>query len=511
MMQPLKSFLRIPPALSPGQEHSDAAARLRNSNAKSFLYRAAQLRGLALLGLLCLVLAILGAMIWRNLERFETVRSYVSYSHRVQQVGLDLQQGLTDYLSGRGELDYSKLSEVYRQVNDLMQVDYHLAPDTPARLRQVDALIATAQSDAESSDDRKNRLLAALSTMSALLDAETTQRERVLETISQDTRIELELASGTLAAILLLAGLFIKRRILAPLHDLKELLLRLAKEDFRPISTEHLDPLLLPVFTSYNEMVRHLGELEEAKRVHAESLEAEVRAATQALLEQQSSLARAERLAAVGELAAGIAHELRNPLAGIRMSCNNLRSEIGDPDQVERLNLISAELKRMTHLLNGLLAQGRHTPTPTTRFNLARLVRELVTLTRYQIPPQIGLAYHVPQDLECRLPECDLRQALLNLLLNAAQALDGRPGNVVITAQRDRNMLIVSVADDGPGFSDEMLSGGIRPFSTGRNGGTGLGLAIVHRFAHEAGGQIKLCNRQPHGAEASLRVPCDER
>ena len=76
--------------------------------------------------------------------------------------------------------------------------------------------------------------------------------------------------------------------------------------------------MLLPVFNSYNELVRHLAELEESNRHYAEKLESEVRTATRALMEQQAGIARNERLAAVGELAAGIAHELRNPLAGIQ-------------------------------------------------------------------------------------------------------------------------------------------------------------------------------------------------
>jgi signal transduction histidine kinase len=475
-------------------------------NFKTMLDRPARLRGLALLALLLLVLAILGGMIWRNLQRLDTIQAYVSYSHQIQQAGLNLQQALVDSLSGGGVISTTRLAQLSAQIRELMSKDAHLAKDTPTQLRMVNASVALA--DEEPRENGKSELFNALRVMHQILDAETDQREKVLEEISRGTLTELEVATGTLTMLLLFGWIFLRRRILAPLHDLKQLLLNLAKEDFTPIDIGHLDPLLLPVFNSYNVMVTHLSELELAKREHAESLEAEVRTATQALLEQQRSLAHAERLAAVGELAASLAHELRNPLAGIQMSCANLRHEVDNPDQAERLDLIGEELKRMTRLLNDLLNQGRQTPTPAKNFNLALLVRELVALTRYQVPRHITLSFDVPDDLQCHLPECDLRQALLNLILNASQALDETPGTIHLGARRDKDSICIEVADDGPGFSEDVLASGIRPFSTGRPRGTGLGLAIVQRFARDAGGQIKLSNRLPHGACVSLILPC---
>jgi signal transduction histidine kinase len=254
-------------------------------------------------------------------------------------------------------------------------------------------------------------------------------------------------------------------------------------------------------------MVLRLRELEEEKRLHAQSLEVEIRAAAQALLEQQRSLARAERLAAVGELAASIAHELRNPLAGIRMSCSNLRKEIDNPNQAQRLDLIGDELKRLTRLLNDLLDQAKHTPQPATEVFLASVVRELLALTRYQIPAHLQLESKIPETLSYRLPEGNFRQALLNLVLNAAQAMGETPGTVRIEARENNNTLCLMVSDEGPGFSQEMLDGGIRPFVSGGQQGTGLGLTMVQRFAREAGGHVQLANKQPYGACVTLVFP----
>lgn len=481
----------------------------RNRRVKSFSYRYAQLRGWAVLGLLLVVFGVLGGMIWRNLERFETVRAYVSYAHRIQQVTSDLQAALTDYFIFHNKhLDGQQLARLSNEIAELALNDYHVAPETPDKLGKLSGLVLELTHDGSTPEQQEARLLRALTITSAMMDEETLERERLLEDIGETTRTEVELAFGVVTALLLLVGLFLHYRILTPLNDLKQLLLRLAREDFTPINTKAIDPLLLPVFVSYNEMVRHLADLEETKRHYAESLEAEVRSATRALLEQQASLGRTERLAAVGELAAGIAHELRNPLAGIQMSCANLRSELADPDQVERVSLIMEELKRMARLLNELLDQSKHTPAPVSEFDLPTMVRELVSLTRYQVPPGIALDFEGPETLICRLPECRLRQSLLNLILNSADVLRERGGAILIQARRNGERIELTVTDNGPGFGREMLDNGIRPFATGRPGGTGLGLAMVQRFVRDIGGQLALTNAEPRGARVRILIPC---
>jgi two-component system NtrC family sensor kinase len=474
----------------------------------SFSYRYAQLRGWAVLGLFLLVLVLLGGMIWRNFERFETMRGYVTYSHRIQQVASDIQAALTDYFIFQNkQINGQRLARLSTEIVELARNDHHVAPETPRKLDELSRTVLALTAPHSTPEQQEARLLHALNITSAMMDAETMKREGLMEDVGQATHTEVELAFATVAALLLVVGLFLRFRILAPLHDLKELLLRLAREDYTPIGTKKIDPLLLPVFNSYNEMVRHLAELEEAKRHYAESLEAEVRSATRALLEQQADLARNERLAAVGELAAGIAHELRNPLAGIQMSCANLRNEMDDPGQAERVSFIIEELKRMGRLLNELLDQSKHTPAPVCEFNLPAMVQELVSLTRYQIPPEIRLDFDGPGRLMCRLPEGRLRQTLLNLILNAAEALGRDQGTIRIEAHQDGDRIALTVTDDGPGFSREMLDTGIRPFATGRPGGTGLGLAMVQRFVRELGGQLSLANAEPHGACVRLLLP----
>jgi signal transduction histidine kinase len=472
-------------------------------------YRYAQLRVWAVLSLLLLALFLLGGMIWRNFERLETMRAYVSYAHHIQQVAADIQASLTDYfITQNRQLQGQRLSRLTEEIFDLASNDHHVAPETPAKLQELRATITEFTDTRATTEQKEAHLLKALSITGAIMDLETLNREAMLEEISQSTRTEIALVFATTLCLLILVGLFLKYRILAPLNDLRELLLRLAEEDYTPIATQRIDPLLLPIFNSYNVMVSRLAELEETKRHYANSLEAEVRAATQALMEQQAGLARNERLAAVGELAAGIAHELRNPLAGIQMTCVNLRGEISDPDQRHRVALVIDELKRMGRLLNELLDLSKHTPDPVTKFDLPVIVGELLALLRYQVPSGIDLKLESPRHLICQLPESRIRQCLLNLVLNASQAMGTQSGKIKVSIQSEsHDRVCLTVTDEGPGFSAEMLTSGIRPFVTGKTGGSGLGLAMVQRFVRELDGQMSLGANQPQGARVRLLIP----
>jgi len=232
-----------------------------------------------------------------------------------------------------------------------------------------------------------------------------------------------------------------------------------------------------------------------------------VRDATQSLLEYQHTLAQSERLAAVGELTAGLAHELRNPLAGIHLALANLSNEIEDSDKVSRLILVMEELDRVTKLLNQVLDQSRYSPESASRFNLAEMLDSLLQLVRYQIPPAIVIEQTVAKDIQCNMPQGRLRQAMLNLILNAAQSIGKTQGIITIEAKTHQERLTLRICDNGGGFPKKLLEHGIRPFSTGREHGTGLGLVIVRRFCHEQGGELTLSNLPSGGACVEITLP----
>ncbi len=472
----------------------------------SIFYLPAKIRAIAFLGLLLLALSILGGMIWRNLHHFETVLSYVNYSHRIQSISVDLQQSLIGFITETTtESQPIVLTKTLTEMQTLIDDNLYLSPSTKNRLETVKNLLSNI--DKLEKEQNNTKLIQAVKLMTQTLEEEGLRRETLLEDINFDTQTELYIALITFTLILTGAMLFLHFRILHPLNDLRHLLDRLTEENYTPIKTDHLDPLLFPVFNSYNEMVLHLAELEEAQQRYALSLQHEVRLATQALLEQQYSLARTERLAAIGEVAAELAHEIRNPLAGIQMAFSNLKREINDDSQSERMELIGNELKRLGHLLNDMLDQSRHSPEIATDFDITTLIQNLMALTRYQITETIELVNDSPNRLDVHLPESGIRQALLNLILNSADALGNNSGTIRIKIRSEFDILCIEVFDNGPGFSQDMLNYGIRPFRTSHQDGTGLGLAMVQSFVKDIDGKIKLSNIAPKGACVSILLP----
>ena len=138
-------------------------------------------------------------------------------------------------------------------------------------------------------------------------EAENAAQERMLESMRVDTATQLRLELAAPAALLgfgVIMLLTLRRRIINPLTALEKMISRVAEGDFSPAPVDDFDPLVSPVFENFNLLTTRLSELEVAHRERAETLEHEVRAATRALLAQQRSLSRAERLAATGELAA---------------------------------------------------------------------------------------------------------------------------------------------------------------------------------------------------------------
>ena len=166
-------------------------------------------------------------------------------------------------------------------------------------------------------------------------------------------------------------------------------------------------------------------------------------------------------------------------------------------------------------LVLGLLTErvdaARHAPEPAVTVPLAGLIDDFLALARYQVPEGITLSTEIAAGLSCLLPVGGMRQALLNLVLNAVHAV-GDAGTITLRATHEDGQLRVDVDDDGPGFPIDMLRVGVRPFATDRVGGTGLGLAMVRRFVHDHGGEIHLANIDSQGdrpgARVTLTLPC---
>lgn len=469
---------------------------------RDLFLRPIQLVVAALVVLTIAALATLGWLSWRSLKRLESVEAGVDRIYAIQEAGLRMQERALADVSGAQRLDAAALRASGAELEELMVPRWAFDGRTVAKLRAARERLsdATVQPLAAMVD-------ATLWTREALHD-ETRAELGLLHELRTQAQVETALTGAALAALPLALGVvawLLRKRLFGPIDNLKDLLTGLAAGRFEPVPVRDVDPLLAPLFDHYNQMVTRLESLEHAHREHEANLENNVRNATHTLLEQSRSLARAERLAAVGELAATVAHELRNPLAGVQMTLANLRREV--PGSGERLDLVNRELQRVNRLLSELLSSSRHDPEPARSVRLATVVSELLELTRYQVPRHIALEHAVAAELECWAPPDALKQALLNLVLNAVEAVGAVQGKVSVGASGVDGAVVLEVRDDGPGFPAALLEGGVRPFASARESGTGLGLAMVQRFAREMHGDLVLANLSPRGALAQLRIP----
>jgi signal transduction histidine kinase len=478
---------------------------MENRSIMSVLYRPAWLPASVTAGLLVAALGLLVGLSWYSREQLRPVVGHMAQLNRLQSAGLRLQGLLAAHLRTSGPIDPLERDAIQKELQAILALDSHLVGETPAILQRARAAL-----DALAENPRE-ALILTLTEIRKVLAAETHAHDILLQEVYRTEELEFDIALGALVTLPLIAFVvlaLVRRHILSPLGDLSRFMTLLSGREYREAPVQGVDPMLKPLFERYNELVCRLARLEREHQTRQRSLEDEVRLATGTLLGQQRRLADAERLAAVGELAARVAHELRNPLAGMQMALNNLRSDISDPDHAQRLGLVIGELNRVFSLLNDLLERARREPEASREVDIAATVGEVLQLVGYQLPGGIVLERDIPDGLICRLPENGLRQALLNLVLNADQALGEGAGTIRVRARRDSDRIMLEVQDDGPGFPESLRDGRIRPFASARPDGTGLGLAVVRRFVADLGGALQITNLKPRGACVSLRLPC---
>jgi len=467
----------------------------------------------ALIGLILTGLVISAMLTMREGERLAVVENHLERMHAFDLNHLRLERTLTEGLSGAWLRIPDHRDRLIGQLADLVALRGELHPETPARLKDLDAHLRNL-----SDTNLRTQLIDALLLLGEVATSEHQMQEVLLEKLRREAEWQLKLEVA--APLLLLALGFLlfailRHRVLDPLAAFGTLLTRLAEHDYREADLDEIDPLVRPLFANFNDLARRLQELDRAHRDHADSLESQVRAATEALLAQHRNLSRSERLAATGELAASVAHELRNPLAGIQMSLGNLRDELGDPALRDRIERVNAEVMRLSRMLSRIVDSAHQRPEAARDLLLHDLVADMLALMRYQVAGNIEFDNAIPAELECRAPDGALRQVLLNLTLNAARAIEetGLPGSVRFEAERIADgRLRVSVSDDGPGFPEELLRDGIRPFfSTREDASGGLGLPMVRRFVRDCGGDLHLENCSPRGARVVLLLPSQGR
>jgi len=229
------------------------------------------------------------------------------------------------------------------------------------------------------------------------------------------------------------------------------------------------------------------------------------------LLEVEEQLRRADRLSALGELSAGLAHEIRNPLGSIRGTAEILRDGIPvDSPHQEFAAILIKEVDRLNGVVQDFLDFARPGQVEEETVDLNRVVDEVLTLSgRMLEKSRAELQVEKGTIPVCRGNAEQLKQALLNLVLNASQAMPDGGLLRVETGVRD-GLACIAVKDSGPGIAAEMQGRIFDPFFTTRQEGTGLGLAISARIVRGHGGRIDIDSAPGAGATFTLAIPCGE-
>lgn len=260
--------------------------------------------------------------------------------------------------------------------------------------------------------------------------------------------------------------------------------------------------------------VTDLHNLREELRLHAEHLEQLVQERTARLRQLEQRQRQMEKLAALGQLAAGVAHEINNPLAGMRNAFELIKSNLSPEDEhYELLELIDREIERISAIIHQMYQLYRRSPQQPSPFSLSRIVGEVIYLLEAQAKKLgVTIRWSESDDLmEVELAEGEVKQILYNLIRNAIQASPAGE-TVVVRATRLESEVSVSVEDHGSGISPDIATRLFDPFFTtkqaGPNSGMGLGLSVSRSLIEAMGGRIEVSSQEGRGSVFTAVFPC---
>lgn len=338
------------------------------------------------------------------------------------------------------------------------------------------------------------------------------ERERLLlaATVRQ-SQTALFISMAILVALGLLIGHLLSRAVVRPLRRLEAELKPIAKGRFAAFRQVSRDREIVSLTDALNRM---LEELELRRR----------------------QVLQSEKLASLGVLASGVAHELNNPLGNISTSCQILLEELestGDASQREWLSQIDAETERARRIVRTLLDYSRRRTFSVERLPLDEVLNKCLTLVRNELPEREAVTLELPPELVVYGDEQQLQQVFINLIKNAVDATgvsvririsawrscwqESQPGrdahlvgDLSLPHQEDAPLLVIAVADNGPGIPQDQLPRVFDPFFTTREPGhgVGLGLYIVEEIIKEHGGCIAVECPPGGGTRFTIWLPC---
>ena len=247
----------------------------------------------------------------------------------------------------------------------------------------------------------------------------------------------------------------------------------------------------------------------EIKR-HAEELETRVAERTAELVETHKRLVQQERIAALGRAAAQVAHEVKNPLAGLLLYSLHLKSKIGEssPSEASLVDKIVDTINHLTERVEQILGFARPLNLTRTSGNINGIVNNALELLQPQIMAnnidvRLSLSEHASSVM---IDESSMRGALMNVILNAIEAMPNG-GRLSVTSDRTDDTLCLEIVDTGPGISEEEAKDIFEPFYTTKEKGLGLGMPYAKKIIEQHGGTISVATRPGEGTKFSITLP----
>jgi two-component system, NtrC family, sensor kinase len=316
------------------------------------------------------------------------------------------------------------------------------------------------------------------------------KRESIKQTIA--TAVKLQLFAYALVGIGLIGvGSFLFAKVMRPLILLEQSTNDIARGQFKPLENVPLEKEIREMFESFNRMAAQLKTREE-------------------------QLVQSKKLASLGTMLAGVAHEVNNPLSNISSSCEILLEELDDGDkdfQRDTLKKVIEQVDKARSMVLNLLELSRNKEFFKEQIMLKGIIDNTIRLLHGQIPSAVKVSVNIPAGLAIFADKQRIQQALMNLITNSVQAVQTE-GLVEIVADKSRDgMITVIISDTGVGINQEDLPKVFDPFFTTKDvgKGTGLGLFITHDIVVRHGGTIKVISTPGKGTAFTVKLPAQER
>jgi signal transduction histidine kinase len=478
------------------------------------------LQGKLTLGYLIVAILTLAVSLY-TFEKIRVVEQRILLGERVTElfdVAMEIRRFERNYFLHGQEADRSENALYIDTLRELLkkdEADFSLlgVPERVKTLRSdLDAYqtLMAEYAQAGANNTRQQSLLEpqirhAGQAIVAVTEEAATSERRLVRSFLHDLRITLVFSIVGLALLMIGVGQALSRRVVLPLKRMVNSVEAAQRGNRDKLPMPSQDREIIAIINAFNQMLKELEQ-------------------------RQKHLMRSEKLASLGTMLSGVAHELNNPLSNIWSSCQILLEELGeaDPDSQKKLLLqIDEQSERARIIVRSLLDFARDRQFNKEQLQLRPLVEQTVKFLKGEVPAKVKVMIDIPDDTALMADRQRLQQALLNLIKNAVEAV-GEEGEVSIVAHKvnsvggseedaafpsgcqvEGNAVDITIRDSGPGIAADVLPKIFDPFFTTKDvgRGMGLGLFIVYQIVDEHGGCIFASNGKDRGAVFRIRLP----